>query len=282
MMTGFWLIPVFGVAHGKFVLLAAVVTLRFCPSKSWSEFRNNWNNRKINYHNSVETTALVPFDLSCTRFGKLSQSFPKFPKVSQSFPKFGNVSQNFRKLLKFPGHWHGPVVPGNCIWCSNRHGVSATNVDGMPCIELVPKVDTFEAQCYWQPFRAVGIPSSRTSTQLWTAFNWLQFSASGQIDANCTEIGTKHNTKSRKGTTLGKATDGSVSWTCTHDVLFLNKNEKKPKCQEYVFEIKRSNTIKTIKCSAAHCTFTKDVMHAHARFQTFMQLPNNYWVNPTI
>jgi hypothetical protein len=38
------------------------------------------------------------------------------------------------------------------------------NFDGMPLIELVLTVDALEAQCCWQPFRAVGFPSSRTLT----------------------------------------------------------------------------------------------------------------------
>jgi hypothetical protein len=43
------------------------------------------------------------------------------------------------------------------------------------------------------------------------AISWLQFSASGQIDPNFTETGTKNNTKRIEHTTLGKATDGSIA-----------------------------------------------------------------------
>ncbi len=67
-------------------------------------------------------------------------------------------------LINSVGHWHGLVVPGICTRCSNRHDVSAMNVDGMLWIELVPTDDAFEAQFYWQLFRAVCFPSSRTST----------------------------------------------------------------------------------------------------------------------
>ena len=74
------------------------------------------------------------------------------------------LAKNPSGLITSSGHWHGLVVSGICTRCSNWRAVSAMNVDGMPWIELVPTVDAFEAQCYWQPFRAVGFPSSCTST----------------------------------------------------------------------------------------------------------------------
>ena len=67
---------------------------------------------------------------------------------------------------------------------------------------------------------------------LWLDFNLLWISASGPIDANISETGTKHNTKRRIRTPriLCIATDWSVAWMCTHHGLFHNLNEKQPKC----------------------------------------------------
>ena len=69
---------------------------------------------------------------------------------------------------------------------------------------------------------------------LWLDFNLLWISASGPIDANISETGTKHNTKRRIRTprTLCIATDWSVTWQwmCTHHGLFHNLNENQPKC----------------------------------------------------
>ena len=74
------------------------------------------------------------------------------------------LAKNPSGLITSFGHWHGLVVPGICTRCSSGPAVSAMTVDGMPWIKFVPTVDAFEAQCYWQPFRTVGVPSSRTST----------------------------------------------------------------------------------------------------------------------
>ena len=84
------------------------------------------------------------------------------------------LAKNPSGLIISFGHWHGLVVPGIRTRCSNRRDVSAMNVDGMPWIELGPTLDAFEAQCYWQTFRAVGFPSSGTSTH---AVNRFQLTA---------------------------------------------------------------------------------------------------------
>jgi hypothetical protein len=86
-----------------------------------------------------------------------------------------------------------------------------------------------------------GFPLSAPRRMLWIALNLLQFSASGQIDANCSDFSeteTKHKTKRRIRTILCIATDGSVAWMCTHHGLFHNLNEKQPKYQKDDCEIK--------------------------------------------
>ena len=103
----------------------------------------------------------------------------------------------------------------------------------------------------------------------------------------CTETWTKHNTKRRKRTTLCMATDGSVTWMCTHDVLFHNLNETKPKCQQDVFEINREIQSKLFNykmlCGALHTH-----QRRNARSRPMLNIHNsltakkNYWVNPTI
>ena len=42
-----------------------------------------------------------------------------------------------------------------------------------------------------------GFPLPAPRRMLWIAFNWLQFSTSGQLDDNCNDTGNKHNTKRR-------------------------------------------------------------------------------------
>jgi hypothetical protein len=56
--------------------------------------------------------------------------------------------------LWFLGSAHGVPTNKGCLrWTS------------MAClVPKVAKVEAFEAQCYWQLFRSVGFPSSRTST----------------------------------------------------------------------------------------------------------------------
>ena len=131
------------------------------------------------------------------------------------------LAKNPSGLITSAGHWHGLVVPGICTLSSNRRAVSAMNPNAIGN-RLGPS----------------GLPLPAPRRMLWIAFNWLQCSASGQIDANCSETGTKHNTKRRIRTTLCIATDGSVAWMCTHHGLFRNLNEKQPKCQKTVCEIK--------------------------------------------
>ena len=104
-------------------------------------------------------------------------------------------------------------------------------------------------------------------------FNLLQGSASGQIDSDCSETGTKHNSKRRIRTIriVCIATDWSVAWMCTHHGLwFQNLNEKQPKCQKHDHEINESSEIKNMKCNAAQCTPTQNAMHAHAQSTTFI------------
>jgi hypothetical protein len=141
------------------------------------------------------------------------------------------LAKNPSGLITSFGHWHGLVVPGICTrwrWQS------------MACRES----NSFLLWTHLKPnaignrLGPSGFPLPAPRRMLWIAFNLLQFSASGQIDANCSETETKHNTKRRIRTTLCIATDGSVAWMCTHHGLFHNLNEKQPKCQKDDCEIK--------------------------------------------
>jgi hypothetical protein len=66
---------------------------------------------------------------------------------------------------------------------------STRSVNGMPWFELVPTVNAFEALCYWQPFRSVGFPSSRTSTHAVNRFKlatiFSQWPNRCQLHRNC-------------------------------------------------------------------------------------------------
>ena len=93
-------------------------------------------------------------------------------------------------------------------------------------------------------FGPLGFPLPTPRRMLWMAFNLLQFSACGPIDAlaNCSKTGTKqcskHNTKNKR-TILCIATDGSVSWMCTHHWRF---HILKGKTQKF-----RKSTLKWMK-----------------------------------
>ena len=102
---------------------------------------------------------------------------------------------------------------------------------------------------------------------LWIAFNLLQFPSSGPINANCSETGTKLNTKN-KCTTLCIATDGLFAWMYTHHEI--NEN--------YI-----------IKCLIQNYRWLRDALHTHRKHNarsrwmrniwTLKQLPNNCWAN---
>ena len=80
---------------------------------------------------------------------------------------------------------------------------------------------------------------------LWMAFNLLQFPASGPINANCSETGTKHNTKNKR-TTLCIATDVLLAWMCTHHGRNHILKGKKQKIQKIDLEMNENYIIKTI------------------------------------
>ena len=146
---------------------------------------------------------------------------------------------------RIPAAWSPrPVIDMDLWFLGSAHGV--------PCAELCLRWTSMACResnsfLQWTHLKPnaignrlgpSGFPLPGPRRMLWIAFNWLQCSASGQIDANCSETGTKHNTKRRIRTTLCIATDGSMAWMCTHHGLFRNLNEKQPKCQKTVCEIK--------------------------------------------
>jgi hypothetical protein len=71
-----------------------------------------------------------------------------------------------------------------------------------------------------------GFPLPAPRRMMWIAFNWLQFSTSGQLADNCNDTGNKHDAKRNKRTTLCIATKGSVACKCTHHGL-VSKSEWK-------------------------------------------------------
>ena len=129
--------------------------------------------------------------------------------------------------LEFLGSAHGVPTDALCLWWVS-----------MPIRES----NSLLQWAHWKPndsgncFTPLGCPLPAPRRMLWMAFNFLQFSASGPSDANCSEPGTKHNTKNNCST-LCIATDGSVAWMCTHHGRFHILNEKQPKCHWVELEI---------------------------------------------
>ena len=125
--------------------------------------------------------------------------------------------------LEFLGSAHGVLTNDRFLRC---WAIPARESNSLPQWAHLKPNDS--GNCFGA---ASGFPLPASRRMLWIAFNLLQFSAGGPIDANCSETGTKNNTK-RICTTLCIATDGSahgsLAWMCMHRGQLHILNEKQP------------------------------------------------------